>query len=117
MDWLIKGALAAAAFVVATVATKEITGKHIHEHALDAWNTLRDSILAWAHENAQLGVVGFMAWLDNRVSAVARLVVRAKTDQGMVVVTEEEVDLEEALAMLPGLRDREELDITELVLT
>ncbi len=115
MTWLVRGIVAAATLVAASVMTKELTGKHIHEHLYAWWTKLRDDLLAWAHDNGHLAIVSWVVWMDNRVSGVARLVFRARTDQGTVTVCEEELSLEEALEMFPELRQSQEADITAMV--
>lgn len=116
MDWLVKGLIGLGGMVIASLVTKEVTGKHIHGHALEWWQKTRDELAAWAREHQHERILAFVVTIDGVVSSVARLKFTAKTRRGTVVVKEEELSTEEAAELFPELRRSPSMDITEMVL-
>lgn len=68
LDFLVK---AAVGYAVGTFATKALTGRHIHEHVLDIWETLRDTISQWLGQNRHLGIVRVVGCLVCKLDDIA----------------------------------------------
>ena len=116
MSGLVKLLIAIVGLIFASFITKGVTGKHIHEHVFEWWGRLRGEILRWAHEHRHLGVVQFIARVDQVMSGLARLTVVAHQGGTEYAVAQERVNPEEAYRMFPQLRHAERTDITSLVL-
>jgi hypothetical protein len=122
MDWLVKGLIAVGGYLLADAAVKETTGKHIHQHAVELWNRLRDRILAWAGEQGFTEVHNVIMEIDsvfqNTYKAVdAKVKLHVVDGTGRVQVKEEVVSVEELREMgiadcTPGIS----YDVSEQVL-
>ena len=70
-----KGAVAGAAYLAATHATKKITGKHIHTHVIDWWGEFRDKITHYVHTHDMAGkevILRVVHATDNTVAHLCR---------------------------------------------
>ncbi len=117
-----KGAVAGAAYLAATHATKKITGKHIHTHVIDWWGEFRDKITNYIHTHDMEGkevILRVVSAVDNTVVHLCRggknivklsASIRSE-DSGVqlakiteVVLTEEEV-LSQCSQLKPGMSE------------
>ena len=118
IDLLVKAAIGIGALIFADAVTKEVTGKHIHEHVFEWWQKLRDTIQGWLHENKErLGVAHVMLLV---LDACDDLAVRTKqiadritigaygvdAKENVIEITQTEVSLEEALKQFPQLAEK-----------
>lgn len=120
MDWLVKGALALGAYLLADKVTKDVTGKHIHQHVFEWWCRIRDKINQWRKSNPTIDNVFFVGKIVGCVDGVAselkkganwvtfKVFAASKNSAGQAVkqgeVTEEKVSLEELYEQFPHLR-------------
>ena len=112
LEVLIGGAIA----ITASAITKELTGKHIHEHVFQWWCELRDFVSDWLVEHAALSVrkvcyfwieklddamIGMKKTGDMLTIGVAALDAHRELHE----VTTKQISIEEALQVFPQLRD------------
>ena len=98
----------------ATTVSKYTTGRHLHQHALDAWCDLRQEVLQWRRLNSSrpiAKIVGKVAHvLDSAFIAAHRLVtfrILAVDEQGQVeTISSRQMPVEELLARHPELAHR-----------
>ena len=121
MDWIIKLAIAAGAYLLADTAVEKTTGKHIHNHVFDWWAGIRDSLLEWANANNYGGVTRFVMTLDSlavaaiRAGKHVRARISAQTPRGNTVVVDQYVDPAELMQKIPEFNQHQAVDITALV--
>jgi hypothetical protein len=116
LDLILKIGAVVAAAVAADAVTKELTGKHIHEHLFEWWRGMCDTIRAWLDENTELGIR--QVWIVV-LDAFDDVAVRTKqmadrvtllafgvdeTEEFHPIVTEE-VMTDEAVQQLPDLAE------------
>lgn len=106
---------AAAAYLAGDYITKDLTGRHIHEHVFVWWCKLRDYVNQWLHQNRQLpicaiGLVVLDAFDDvmvNTKRTADKITLglfgmdRQEREYGIVT---QEVSMEEAYQQFPQLR-------------
>ena len=118
IDALIKIGAVIVAAILADSFTKEVTGKHIHEHVYAWWKKLRETIETWLQQNKQqLGIAHVMLVV---LDACDKLAVRTKhiadritlgaygvdAKENAIEIVQTEVSVEEALKQFPQLAEK-----------